>query len=82
MVNVKDEYGNAASAAPSDDGEGWIVKFRRDGDGESERVYYPYKGGAWELKRDGTEGRQLEGTADVRAPRSAARMRTFLKNAL
>jgi hypothetical protein len=70
---------DAASAERCDDG--WIVTVRSAFDG-NRRLYYPYSGGAWELRSDGALGNQCVGTKDDRAPHSASRMRTFLRRLL
>ena len=63
----------------SDDGRG-IVLTVRDEDGSARR-YYDYDGGAWVLAEDGTLGRQLIGTCDVRAPRDERSLRAMFHEA-
>jgi hypothetical protein len=77
MIKVSDGR-DEASAILSADGTGWIVKVS---DGfDKERRFYAFSGGAWKVDGDGTLGSQWAGTADVKAPRNPARMRTFLKS--
>jgi len=72
--------GRTAHADESNDGEGIVVEVRDD-DG-STSTYYDYNGGSWRLNRDGTLGRQLQGTRDVEIPRDTMALQRFLHNAL
>jgi hypothetical protein len=60
----------------STDGSGWIVEW---GNGCSPRSFFSYRGGAWDLLRDGSLGRQTAGTRDVRVPMSASGMVRFVR---
>lgn len=76
MIKVTDGD-DQASAYVSTDGDGWVVKVTDRF--SKQRRFYPYTGGAWLLKDNGEMDRQIRGIKDERAPRSAAKMRAFLK---
>ena len=75
MIKVKNGT-DEASAYLADSRDGWIVKVNDAF--KKERRFYPFTGGAFLLNKDGTPGRQLRGTSDERAPKSAPAMRAFL----
>lgn len=74
-ISVRDPDGPGRIIAETDlDNSGWIVSYSNT----SFRHWFPYSGGSWELRTDGTVGQQLEGTGQTRAPRDPRRMRRFL----
>jgi hypothetical protein len=74
MIKVQD--GQEVAIASRGEG-GWIVKVHDAF--EKQRRFYPDKGGSFLLEADGTLGRQLRGTNDEKAPKSAKAMRSFLR---
>jgi hypothetical protein len=66
-------------ARESLDGCGVVVSYPDEFERRIRRDYYDYRGGSWELRFDGTRGRQLTGTLDVRVPRDGRRLRRFLE---
>lgn len=55
-------------------GRAWLVTLPNGGE-----VLYPLTGGEWDVREDGTLGRQLEGTCDVRAPADPDAMRRWMR---
>lgn len=76
-ISVPSEAHGRVSARRATDGTGLIVE-RPSGE-YTERAWYPYSGGAWELADDGEVGRQIAGTCDVRAPQAWGRVRRWLQ---
>jgi hypothetical protein len=55
--------------------DGWVITW---GNGCSPCSFFADRGGTWLLNRDGTLGQQMQGTLDVRIPRTPAAIRKFL----
>lgn len=67
------EYGE------SDDGTGLVVRALPTITDGCRRYIYPWSGGCWTISASGVIGRQLQGTCDIRVPRSPNRWRAFVR---